>query len=53
MAMASVPLSAMSHDGFGKYILRDQLGIYLHDEESASDFRDGQRIAVFEPATDA
>jgi hypothetical protein len=40
----------MTHDGIGKYVLADDHGIYRHDEESPADFRDGQPVAVFEPA---
>jgi hypothetical protein len=45
----SVPLSAMTHDGVGKHVLADPAGVYRHDEEAVADFRDGQRVAVFEP----
>jgi hypothetical protein len=44
-----VPLEAMTHEGVGKYVLHDQHGVYRHDEEAFADFRDGQRVAVFEP----
>lgn len=45
-----VSLSAMTGDGAGKYVLHDKFGVYRHDEQSPADFRNGQRIAVFEPA---
>jgi hypothetical protein len=45
-----VPFSAMTHVGAGKYVLHDKAGVYRHDEESAADFRDGQRLAVLEPS---
>jgi hypothetical protein len=44
-----VALEAMTHDGVSKYALRSTDGVYRHDEESLADFRDGQRVAVFEP----
>lgn len=44
-----VPLSAMTRDGVGKYLLHDQFGVYRHDEEAVAYFRDGERVAVFEP----
>jgi hypothetical protein len=46
-----VALSAMTHDGAGKYVLTDPTGVYRHDEEALADFRNGQRVAVFEPST--
>jgi hypothetical protein len=45
-----VPFSAMTHDGAGTYVLHDNAGIYRHDEESLADFRNSQRIAIFEPS---
>jgi hypothetical protein len=46
----SIPLSDMTHDGFDKYILHVQSGVYRHDDESFSDFvGGGQRVAEFEP----
>jgi hypothetical protein len=45
----AVPLSAMTRDGISKYVLQDDFGVYRHDEESLADFRDEQRVAVFEP----
>lgn len=46
----SLPMSAMTHDGVGQYVLHDRAGVYRHDEESIADFRNGQRVAVFEPS---
>jgi hypothetical protein len=45
-----VVLSAMTHDGAGKYVLTVATGLYRHHEETLADFRDGQRVAVFEPS---
>jgi hypothetical protein len=45
-----VPLAALTHEGVGKYVLHDRHGAYRHDEEALSDFRNGQRVAVFEPS---
>jgi hypothetical protein len=42
-------MSAMSHDGVSMYVLHDRTGIYRHDEESSASFRDGHRVALFEP----
>lgn len=48
-----VPFSAMSHEGVAVYVLHDRLGIYRHNDESPADFKDGQRVAVFEPSVPA
>jgi hypothetical protein len=48
-----IPLSTMTPDGAGKYVLNDAAGVYRHDEESLADFREGQRVAVFEPSASA
>lgn len=48
-----VPLSAMTHEGVSKYVLHAQAGVCRHDEEASAYFRDGQRVAVFEPGVPA
>lgn len=47
-----VLLSAMRHTGVGTFELEVVSGVYRHDEEAAADFRDGDRVAVFEPSVE-
>jgi hypothetical protein len=48
-----VPFDAMRRIAVGEYVLDDPLGVYRHSVEDAVCFRDGQRMAIFEPAVPA